>query len=122
MHCLLWSVPVGTSWKIWERKGRLLGLLFVLVEEEKNSPGGGLRSCRGRVTGKGAIGDAWARQCGRQQSQALCTVVVRVFWRDLAEAGARRGEWLLLDGLRLGTGIVGSGPLLCALFSGTSEQ
>lgn len=28
---------------------------------------------------------------------------------------------LLLDGLRLGTGIVGSGPLSCALFSGTSE-
>ena len=71
---------------------------------------------RGKV-----LGDAWARQCGRQQSQALCKVVVRVFCRDLAEAGARRGEWLLLDGLRLGTGIVGSGPLSCALFSGTSE-
>ena len=28
---------------------------------------------RGKV-----LGDAWARQCGRQQSQALCKVVVRV--------------------------------------------
>ena len=45
-------------------------------------------------------------------------MVVRVFWRELAEAGARRGEWLLLDGLRLGTGIVGSGPLSCALLIG----
>ena len=34
---------------------------------------------RGKV-----LGDASARQCGRQQSQALCKVVVRVFWRDLA--------------------------------------
>ena len=64
------------------------------------------------------IGDAWARQCGRQQSQALCEVVVTDFWRELAKAGARRGEWLLLDGLRLDTGIVGSGPLSCALSIG----
>lgn len=45
---------------------------------------------RGKV-----LGDAWARQCGRQHSQTLWKVVVRVFWWDLAEAGARRGEWLL---------------------------
>lgn len=56
MHCFLWQVPVGNSWKIWERKGRLLGLLSVSVEEEKSRPVGGLRSCRGRVTGKGARG------------------------------------------------------------------
>ena len=44
-------------------------------------------------------------------------MVVRVFWRELAEAGARRGEWQwqLLDGVRLGTRIVGSGSLSCAL-------
>ena len=68
------------------------------------------------------LGDAWARQCGRQQSQALCNVVVRVFWRGLAEAGARRGEWLLLDGLRLGTRIVGSGPLPRAPSSSSSSS
>ena len=39
-----------------EDKGRLLGLLSVSVEEEKSRPVGGLRSCRGRVTGKGARG------------------------------------------------------------------
>ena len=51
-------------------------------------------------------------------SHRLCVkwlLVVRVFWRELAETGARRGEWQLLDGLRMGTRIVGSGPLSCAL-------
>ena len=67
-----------------------MGLLFVSVEEEKSRPVGGLRSCRGRVTGKGARGCLG-------EAQALCKVVVRVFWRDLAEAGARRGERLLLS-------------------------
>ena len=53
-RCVTWFLEY--SWKISERKGRLLGLLSVLVEEEKKSPGGGLRSCRGRVTGKDARG------------------------------------------------------------------
>ena len=53
-RCVTWFLEY--SLKIWERKGRLLGLLSVSVEEEKSRPVGGLRSCRGRVTGKGARG------------------------------------------------------------------
>ena len=53
-RCVTWFL--GYSWKISERKGRLLGLLSVSVEEDKSRRVGGLRSCRGRVTGKGARG------------------------------------------------------------------
>ena len=49
-RCVTWFLEY--SLKIWERKGRLLGLLSVSVEEEKSRPVG----CRGRVTEKGARG------------------------------------------------------------------
>ena len=74
-RCVTWFLEY--SWKIWERKGRLLGLLSVSVEEEKVAR---WECCVRVVAGSRGkvLGDAWARQCGRQQSQALCKVVVRV--------------------------------------------
>ena len=48
--CAKWFLEY--SWKIWARKGRLLGLISMSVEEEK-SPGGRAPfvSLRGKVIG-----------------------------------------------------------------------
>ena len=58
-------------------EGATFGPVIRVGGRGKKSPGGRAVCVSWQGRGK-VLGDAWARQCGRQQSQALCKVVVRV--------------------------------------------